>query len=76
MPPLPTNTLDIDTITLATDDNCTSQSGHCFGSDKTGLGGNFNVVKLDAQKTKILTTTNYTRCQHCLKYMYAEETKT
>lgn len=83
---LTSNVLDYDSIKdlLATDTNCTSPAGHCFGSDggtgipkqlkvKEGLGGNKEVWTLDAAKTIIQSKQIYSKCQYCGKYLYAGE---
>lgn len=80
------NVIDFDNIinNVATDDNCTNPSGHCFGSDggtgipenlkvPIGRGGNFEIWQLNKQKTEILKKMQFLRCQYCLKYSFKYE---
>ena len=64
--------------------NCTHPAGHCFGSDggsgipenlkvAPGRGGEQEVWKLNAQKTKILTMAIYEKCQYCGKLNYVKD---
>ena len=64
--------------------NCTHPAGHCFGSDggsgipanlkvAEGRGGEQEICKLNAQKTKILTKAVYEKCQYCGKYNYVKD---
>ena len=84
---IPQDILDYDTITLCDDgsvSNCTHPAGHCFGLDggsgipenlkvAPGRGGSFEVWRLNAQKTQIISQATYIRCQYCQKYNYENE---
>lgn len=86
---LPADVLDYSTLTFtegenATQSNCTSPAGHCFGSDggtgiptnlkvAEGRGGGFETWKLNANKSKILNKYKVERCQYCQKFYISKD---
>ena len=72
----------LDSSKIIKQDTCDFPQGHCFGSDGgSGIpknlqvfkdrGGTFETWTLDAAKIQVLAKQYFSRCQYCLKYVYA-----